>query len=84
VDVPRCVTSSREGGPHGVFAEHKGAVGKADKNTFVDKVHLISALPYVDKIITSDLFFKAIYPAAQASGHVKAVLVSNEEFMKGV
>lgn len=60
------------------------AVGKADKNTFVDKMHLISALPYVDTIVTNDAFFKAIYPAAQASGHVRAVLVSNEGFMKGI
>jgi hypothetical protein len=60
------------------------AVGKADKNTFVDKMHLISALPYVDKIVTNDSFFGAIYPAARASGHVKAVLISNEDFMRGI
>jgi len=57
------------------------AVGKADRNTFVDKMHLISALPYVDKIITNDPFFRAIYPAAQKSGQVKAEFASNEDFM---
>jgi len=59
----------------------KDAVGKADRNTFVDKMHLISALPYVEKIVTNDPFFRAIYPAAQKSGHVKAVLAANEEFI---
>ena len=57
------------------------AVGRVDSNTLVDKVHLISALPFVDEIITTDPFFSAIYPAARVSGHVKALLVSNEEFM---
>lgn len=57
------------------------AVGKADNNTFVDKMHLISALPYVDKIVTNDPFFRAIYPAAQKSGHVKAEIVTNETFL---
>jgi hypothetical protein len=57
------------------------AVGKVDRNTFVDKIHLISALPFVDEIVSTDPFFRAIYPAAQKSGHVKAVLVNNEEFM---
>jgi hypothetical protein len=57
------------------------AVGKVDRNTFLDKIHLISALPFVDEIVSTDPFFRAIYPAAQKSGHVKACLVSNEEFM---
>lgn len=60
------------------------AVGKADNNTFVDKMHLISALPYVDKIVTNDPFFRAIYPAAQKSGHVKAEIVGNEDFMRNL
>ncbi len=59
----------------------KEAVGKVDRNTFVDKIHLISALPFVDEIVSTDPFFRAIYPAAQKSGHVRAVLVSNDEFM---
>jgi len=58
------------------------AVGKVDRNTFVDKIHLISALPFVDEIVSTDPFFRAIYPAAQKSGHVKAALLSNEEFMR--
>ena len=57
------------------------AVGKVDRNTFVDKIHLISALPFVDEIVSSDVFFRAIYPAAQKSGHVRAVVIENEEFM---
>lgn len=57
------------------------AVGKVDRNTFLDKIHLISALPFVDQVVSTDAFFRAIYPAAQQSGHVRAALISNEEFM---
>ncbi len=57
------------------------AVGKPDRNTFIDKVHLISALPYVDEIISNDKFFLQIYPVAQTSGYVRARLVGNDEFL---
>jgi hypothetical protein len=59
----------------------KEAVGKVDRNTFVDKIHLISALPFVDEIVSTDPFFRAIYPAAQKCGHVRAALLGNEELM---
>jgi hypothetical protein len=57
------------------------AIGGVDRNTFIDKVHLISALPWVDEIVSNDKFFSQIYPVAQASGHVRAKLVRNDEFM---
>lgn len=57
------------------------AIGDVDRNTFIDKVHLISALPLVDEMVSKDKFFSDIYPAAQASGHVKAKLIKNEEFL---
>ena len=57
------------------------AVGKADRNTWIDKFHLISALPCADEIVTTDPFFHAIYPVAKQSGHVKAVVIKNDEFM---
>ena len=58
------------------------AVGKADRNTFVDKIHLISALPLVDEIVSDDKFFAAIYPFTVATGHVKAKLVAVSECLK--
>jgi hypothetical protein len=55
--------------------------GRADRNSLLDKFHLISALPYVDEIVSDDRFFWKIYPAAQKSGHVKARLIMNQEFL---
>jgi hypothetical protein len=37
------------------------SVGGADRNTLIDKFHLISALPYVDEIVSNDKFFHEIY-----------------------
>jgi hypothetical protein len=53
-----------------------------DRNTLIDKFHLISALPYVDEIVTDDAFFRKVYPSAEKTGHVKAKLVKNQEFLK--
>jgi hypothetical protein len=50
-------------------------VGRADRNTRIDKFHLISALPCVDEIVSTDPFFHAIYPEVKKSGHVRAVVV---------
>ena len=36
----------------------------ADRNTLIDKFNLISALPYVDEIVTNDAFFRKVYPFA--------------------
>ena len=36
----------------------------ADRNTLIDKFHLIAALPYVDEIVSDDDFFHKIYPVA--------------------
>jgi hypothetical protein len=52
----------------------------ADRNTLIDKFHLIYALPCVDEIVSKDKFFKRIYPMAKRTGQVRAVLVCNEEF----
>jgi len=65
------------------ISEHEwDAQGGADRNTLIDKFHLISALPYVDEIVSSDGFFRQVYPVAFATGHVRAGLLSNEEFLK--
>lgn len=56
--------------------------GRTDRNTLIDKFHLISALPYVDEIVTDDKFFSEIYPAAQNTGHARAKLLGNDEFFK--
>lgn len=57
------------------------AEGGADRNTLIDKFHLISALPYVDEIISNDNFFQKIFPAAARTGHVRAILLSNNQFL---
>lgn len=59
----------------------ENAVGMAVRNTWIDKFHLISALPWVDEIVSADPFFHAIYPVAKKSGHVRAVVKENDEFM---
>jgi hypothetical protein len=65
------------------ISEHEWvSQGGADRNTLIDKFHLISALPYVDEIVSNDKFFHEVYPWAQKTGHVKATLVSNEELLK--
>jgi len=65
------------------ISEHEWvSQGGADRNTLIDKFHLISALPYVDEIVSDDKFFHEIYPWAQKTGHVKAKLVGNEELLK--
>jgi hypothetical protein len=55
--------------------------GGADRNTLIDKFHLIAALPYVDEIVSDDGFFHRIYPIAKKTGHVRAMLVRNVEFL---
>jgi hypothetical protein len=65
----------------GAISEHEWASqGGADRNTLIDKFHLISALPCVDEIVSDDKFFHQIYPVAQKTGHVRAKLLSNSEF----
>ena len=65
------------------ISEHEWVVqGGADRNTLIDKFHLISALPYVDEIVSNDKFFREIYPDAQKTGFVRAKLLSNEELLQ--
>jgi hypothetical protein len=65
------------------ISEHEWvSQGGADRNTLIDKFHMISALPYVDEIVSNDKFFHEIYPWAQKTGHVKAKLVTNEELLE--
>ena len=56
-------------------------VGGTDRNTLIDKFHLISALPYVDEIVSRDKFFQKVFPVVQATGHVRATLVENAVFL---
>src|ERR1035441_9420255 len=51
------------------------AQGGADRNTLIDKFHIIPALPYVDEIISDDQFFQSVYPATAKTGYVRARLV---------
>ena len=64
------------------ISEHEWvSQGGADRNTLIDKFHLISALPYVDEIVSDDKFFHTIYPVAVETGHVRAKLLGNGEFL---
>lgn len=64
------------------IADHEWTdVGGADRNTLIDKFHLISALPYVEEVVSDDRFFQKIFPVAQKTGHVKSRLLSNAEFL---
>jgi hypothetical protein len=65
------------------ISEHEWvSQGGADRNTLIDKFHLISALPCVDEIVSDDKFFREIYPVAQKTGHVRAKLLTNDDFIK--
>jgi hypothetical protein len=55
--------------------------GGADRNTLIDKFHMISALPYMDEIVSNDNFFHKMYHAAQKTGDVRAKLIGNAEFL---
>jgi hypothetical protein len=65
------------------ISDHEwNAQGGADRNTLIDKFHLIPALPYVDEIVSDDNFFHKIYPVVQKTGYVRAKLLSFDEFLK--
>ncbi len=65
------------------ISDHEWNVqGGADRNTLIDKFHLISALPYVDEIVPDDKFFHRLYPVAQKTGYVRAKLIGFDEFLK--
>ena len=57
------------------------AQGGLDGHTMLDKIHLISALPLVDEIVSNDKRFHDLYPIAQKTGHVKAALLREPEFL---
>jgi hypothetical protein len=64
------------------ISEHEWVTqGGVDRNTLIDKFHLISALPYVDEIVSDDGFFHKVCPVAIKTGHVRAKLTRNAEFL---
>lgn len=52
-----------------------------ERNTAIDKFHLLSALPYVDKIVSDDRFFHYVHDHANRTGHVRAAIMHNVEFL---
>lgn len=65
------------------ISEHEWiSQGGVDGNTLIDKFHIISALPYVDEIVSKDKFFHKVYPAVVKTGHVRAKLLYNDEFFE--
>lgn len=64
------------------ISQHEWATqGGLDGNTLIDKFHLISALSYVDEIVSNDSFFHRLYPEVRKTGHVRAILLGNAEFI---
>lgn len=61
--------------------EWKGQ-GGADRNTQIDKFHLIGALPYVDEIVSEDEFFHLAYPVALKTGYVRAKLLRFDDLLR--
>lgn len=63
------------------IAEHSWrTTEEPDWNSMVDKFHLISALPYVDIIVSNDDYFHAILPVVTPSGFVRARVIRFAEF----
>jgi hypothetical protein len=58
-----------------------GALGTA-RNTLIDKVHLLSALPYADELVTDDHLFYGVHDVAKRTGHVRARLLECGEFLR--
>jgi hypothetical protein len=52
------------------------------RNAQIDKIHLLSALPYVDDVVSDDHFFHAVYDSVNRTGHVRARLLHNREFLE--
>ena len=48
----------------------------------VDKFHLISALPYVDVIVSDDRYFHSIYPVMKSAPFLLAHVLRFEDFCK--
>jgi len=63
------------------IAEHSWrTTEEPDWNSMVDKFHLISALPYVDIIVSDDDYFHAILPVVTPTGFVRATVIRFAEF----
>lgn len=58
------------------------SMGRTDRNSLIDKFHLIPALQYVDEIVSDDKFLYRLYPVAEKTGYVRAKLLRFEEFVK--
>lgn len=65
------------------IAEHVWASeGQTGWNSMIDRFHLISALPYVDVIVSDDRYFSALLPIAMRTGFVKAHVLNFTDFCK--
>jgi hypothetical protein len=67
------------------ISEHEWAAtdgSGADSNSLIDKFHLVSALPYVDEVVSDDKLFHSLYETAKRTGHVRAKLLRNLEFLR--
>ena len=62
-------------------SDDRQASNRASLAISVDKFHLIAALPYVDEIVTGDKLFRKIHPVAVKTGHVRALLIGNDDFL---
>lgn len=63
------------------IAEHTWKTeGQTRWNSMIDRIHLISALPHVDFIVSDDGYFSTLVPVAKATGFVKATLLTFADF----
>jgi hypothetical protein len=56
--------------------------GGTDWNTMVEKFHLISALPYVDVIVSDDHYFHSILPVSKSAPFPLARVLRFEDLCK--
>jgi hypothetical protein len=50
-------------------------------NSMIDRFHLISALPYVDYVVSNDKYFHSVFPIAASTGFVRAQLLRFDDFV---
>jgi hypothetical protein len=63
------------------IAKHSWAdTAEPDWNSMVDRIHLISALPYVDVVVSNDDYFHLLYRVASKTAFVRARVLNFADF----
>ncbi len=56
--------------------------GRTDWNSMVDRIHMISALPYVDLVVSDDKYFGRLFSVSESTPSVHAQLIRFCDFCK--